>query len=91
MEASYSISHKDSEYRILLTPVRLDVLSDVIYAYVCNMSTHQVTGITNTPIRLDNYDESGKGYSIYMHLIARHQHADVVEMLKDSIIEVSGK
>ncbi|MBQ9202918.1 MAG: hypothetical protein IJ155_01615 [Prevotella sp.] len=173
MEASYSISHKDSEYRILLTSVRLDVLSDEICAYVCNkgvdvseliierisgddtteqevlhditgwvadifadnpnlviyyscddmmpipsrntnsensglpvneyrsrlfshifdtyMSSHQVTGITNTPIRLDNYDEAGNGYSIYMHLIARHQHTDIVEILKDSIIEVGGK
>lgn len=54
------------------------------------MLSHQVTGVTNTPIRLDNY-VNGQGYSIFIHLIARDKHADVVEMLKDNIKEVSGK
>lgn len=31
------------------------------------MSSHQVTGVTNTPIRLDNY-VNGMGYSIFIHL-----------------------
>ena len=34
MESSYSIFHKGSEYRILLSPVRLDVLSDKISSVV---------------------------------------------------------
>ena len=172
MESSYSIFHKGSEYRILLSPVKLDVLSDeislivseknvdvseliieriagddtteqevlhditgwvadmfathpnLIIYYSCDdmmpipsrnvnsdnsslpvneyrsrlfshifesyMASHQVMGVTNTPIRLDNY-ENGIGYSIYMHLIARDQHADVVELLKNNILEISGK
>ena len=54
------------------------------------MSSHQVLGVTNTPIRLDNY-VNGIGYSIFMHLIARDKHNDIVEMLKKNIREVSGK
>jgi hypothetical protein len=54
------------------------------------MSSHQVVGVSNTPIRLDNY-ENGYGYSIFMHIIARDKHADIVEMLKNEIVEVSGK
>ena len=172
MESSYSIFHKGSEYRILLSPVKLDVLSDeislivseknvdvseliieriagddtteqevlhditgwvadmfathpnLIIYYSCDdmmpipsrnvnsgnsslpvneyrsrlfshifesyMASHQVMGVTNTPIRLDNY-ENGIGYSIFMHLIARDQHAEVVKILKDNILEISGK
>ena len=54
------------------------------------MSSHQVIGVTNTPIRLDNYD-NGVGYSLFLHLIARDKHSDIVELLKDEIREVSGK
>ena len=54
------------------------------------MASHQVSGVTNTPIRLDNY-ENGVGYSIFIHLIARDKHIDIVDMLKGEIREVSGK
>ncbi len=54
------------------------------------MSSHQVSGVTNTPIRLDNYVD-GIGYSIFIHLIARDKHSDIVEMLKGEIKDVSGK
>ena len=54
------------------------------------ISSHQVSGVTNTPIRLDNY-ENGIGYSIFIHLIARVKHDALVEMLKEEIREVSGK
>ena len=54
------------------------------------MSSHQVSGVTNTPIRLDNY-ENGCGYSLFFHLIARDKHNDIVEMLKDEICAISGK
>ena len=172
MEASYSIVQGDSEYRILLTPARTDVLAEhiqrviadrtldiseliiervsgenatgqqvlhdisgwvadmfacnpnLIIYYSCDdilpipsrnnnsvnkdlpvneyrsrlftrifntyMSSHQVSGVTNTPIRLDNYDNEA-GYSIFIHFIARDKHADVVDMLKNDIREVSGK
>ena len=54
------------------------------------MKSHQVTGVVNTPIRLDNYQD-GIGYSLFFHFIARDIHSDIVEMLKEDIIEVSGK
>lgn len=54
------------------------------------MTSHQVSGVTNTPIRLDNYVD-GVGYSIFIHLIARDKHNDIVEMLKREIKDVSGK
>lgn len=172
MEASYSITRKGSEYRILLTPANIESLSEdilnvlaqqsidiseliidriygenttdqeilhditgwvadifashpnLIIYYSCDdmnpipsrntssenrylpvneyrsrlfshifdtyMSSHQVLGVTNTPIRLDNY-VNGVGYSIFMHLIARDKHRDIIEMLKNNIREVSGK
>jgi hypothetical protein len=54
------------------------------------MTSHQVTGVINTPIQLDNY-ENGVGYSLFFHFIARDNHCDIVEMLKADIREVSGK
>ena len=54
------------------------------------MKSHQVSGVINTPIRLDNYME-GVGYSLFYHFIARDIHNDIVEMLKEDIKEVSGK
>lgn len=54
------------------------------------MASHQVSGLTNTPIQLDNY-ENGVGYSLFFHFIARDIHIDIVEMLKEDILEVSGK
>ena len=54
------------------------------------MISHQVSGVTNTPIQLDNYQD-GVGYSLFFHFIARDTHSDIVEMLKEDIKEVSGK
>lgn len=54
------------------------------------MASHQISGVTNTPIQLDNY-ENGVGYSLFFHLIARNVHSDVVEILKNSILEIGGK
>ena len=54
------------------------------------MISHQVSGVINTPIQLDNY-EDGVWYSLFFHFIAREIHSDIVEMLKDDIKEVSGK
>ncbi len=54
------------------------------------MTSHQVSGVTNTPIQLDNY-EDGIGYSLFFHFIARDIHSAVVDMLKEDIREVSGK
>jgi hypothetical protein len=54
------------------------------------MDSHQISGVVNMPIQLDNY-ENGVGYSLFFHFIARDIHSDIVEMLKDDIKEVSGK
>jgi hypothetical protein len=54
------------------------------------MMSHQVSGVINSPIQLDNY-EDGIGYSLFFHFIARDIHSDIVEMLKADIREVSGK
>lgn len=54
------------------------------------MTSHQVSGVVNTPIQLDNY-ENGIGYSLFFHFIARDIHNDIVEMLKEDIRDVSGK
>lgn len=54
------------------------------------MASHQISGVTNTPIQLDNY-ENGIGYSLFFHLIARNVHSDIVEILKNSILEIGGK
>lgn len=172
MEAYYSITQKENEYRILLTPVNTEVLPEriqeklvereidiseliierisgdsttgqdilhditgwiaemfasnpnLIIYYSCDditpipsrnknsdnkdmpvneyrsrlfshifdtyMTSHQVSGVTNTPIQLDNY-ENGIGYSLFFHFIARNIHSDIVEMLKADIRDVSGK
>ena len=172
MEASYSITQKDNEYRVLLTSVDIEVLPEhiqkvlvereidiselmierisgksttgqdvlhditgwvaelfahspnLIIYYSCDdmtpipsrnqnsenkdmpvneyrsklfthifdtyMTSHQVSGVINTPIQLDNY-ENGIGYSLFFHFIARDIHNDIVEMLKEDIRDVSGK
>lgn len=54
------------------------------------MMSHQVSGVINTPIQLDNY-ENGIGYSLFFHFIARDIHSNIVEMLKADIRDVSGK
>ena len=54
------------------------------------MASHQVSGVINTPIQLDNY-ENGVGYSLFFHFISRDIHSDIVELLKEDIKEVSGK
>lgn len=54
------------------------------------MASHLVSGVINTPIQLDNY-ENGVGYSLFFHFIARETHNDIVEMLKEDIREISGK
>lgn len=172
MEASYTIICRGSEYRIILNPVNLDILSDklrkqltersidiseliidrisgdstteqnvlhditgwvadmfasnhnLIIYYSCDdmmpipsrnkssgnrdlpvneyrsrlfshifdtyMASHQVSGVSNMPVRLDNYID-GYGYSIFLHFIARDKDIDIVELLKEEILEVSGK
>lgn len=172
MEVAYSIVQKDNEYRIMLTSVNIEVLSEhiqsvlacrkidiselmierisgksttgqdilhditgwiaelfasnpnLIIYYSCDdmtpipsrnknsenkdmpvneyrsklfthifdsyITSHQVSGVINTPIQLDNY-ENGVGYSLFFHFIARDVHSDIVEMLKDDIMAVSGK
>ena len=50
------------------------------------MYSHQVSGITNTPVII-----KGEGYTQYMHLISRDRHQGIVNLIKDDIIEGWGK
>lgn len=50
------------------------------------MYSHQVSGITNTPIII-----KGEGYTQYMHLIARNIHRDIVNIIKRDVITGWGK
>lgn len=50
------------------------------------MYSHQVSGITNTPVIIN-----GEGYRQFMHLIARNRHQAIVELIKDDVIDGWGK
>lgn len=50
------------------------------------MDSHQVSGITNTPVII-----KGEGYVQFMHLIARNNHQLVVDLIKADVIEGWGK
>lgn len=64
-----------------------------LFTHIFNsyMASHQFSRVSNTPIRIDNY-VNGYGYSLFFHFIARDQHYDIVDMLKEDILsEISGK
>lgn len=46
------------------------------------MYSHQVTGISNTPVIIE-----GQNYAQYMHLIARDKHEYIVDLVKIDVIE----
>ena len=46
------------------------------------MDSHQVSGITNTPVIIN-----GDGYTQFMHLIARDKHQSIVDLIKADVIE----
>ncbi len=50
------------------------------------MYSHQVSGITNTPVIIN-----GEGYRQFMHLIARTKHQAIVDLIKYDVIEGWGK
>ena len=50
------------------------------------MYSHQVFGITNTPIII-----KVEGYAQFMHLIARTRHQGLVNLIKDDVIKGWGK
>lgn len=50
------------------------------------MYSHQVSGISNTPIII-----RGEGYAQFMHLIAREKHQNVVDIIKNDVILGWGK
>lgn len=80
--------NKNSDNRDMpVNEYRSKLFSHIFDTY---MTSHQVSGVVNTPIQLDNY-EDGVGYSLFFHFIAREIHNDIVEMLKKDIREISGK
>ena len=50
------------------------------------MYSHQVFGITNTPVII-----KGEGYTQFMHLIARDKHQYLVSLIKQDVIKGWGK
>lgn len=64
------------EYRSLL-------FSHIFDSY---MYSHQVSGITNTPVIIN-----GEGYTQFIHLIARSKHQAIVDLIKEDVIEGWGK
>lgn len=82
-----SRNHNSDNKDIPVNAYRSKLFTRIFNTY---MVSHQVSGVTNTPIQLDNY-ENGKGYSLFFHFIARDIHNDIVEMLKEDIKDVSGK
>ena len=50
------------------------------------MDSHQVSGITNTPVIIN-----GDGDTQFMHLIARDKHQSIVDLIKADVIEGWGK
>ena len=44
--------------------------------------SHQVSGISNTPIIIH-----GEGYIQFMHLIARNSHQNIVDLIKNDVVE----
>lgn len=59
-----------------------------LFTHIFNsyMASHQVSGITNTPIII-----RGEGYAQFMHLIARDRHHEIVDLIKDDVIKGWGK
>ena len=50
------------------------------------MHSHQVSGFSNTPIRIN-----GDGYVQFMHLIARNEFLPIVDLIRNDILTGWGK
>ena len=56
------------------------------YMFDSYMTSHQVSGFSNTPIIIN-----GEEYKQFMHLIARDSHQSIVELIKADVLEGWGK
>ena len=74
---------KGANKELSVQEYRSTLFSHIFDSY---MYSHQVSGITNTPIIIN-----GEGYTQFMHLIARNKHQDLVDLIKDDVIEGWGK
>lgn len=74
---------KGANKNLSVQEYRSNLFSHIFNSY---MLSHQVSGISNTPIII-----RGEGYTQYMHLIARDKHRSIVELVKEDIVEGWGK
>ena len=74
---------KGSNRNLPVQEYRSRLFSHIFDSY---MYSHQVNGISNTPIII-----TGEGYTQYMRLIARDQHQPIVELIRDDVLEGWGK
>lgn len=74
---------KGSNKNLSVQEYRSTLFSHIFDTY---MYSHQVFGITNTPVII-----KGEGYTQFMHLIARDKHQDVVSLIKQDVIKGWGK
>jgi hypothetical protein len=74
---------KGANKKLSVQEYRSTLFSHIFDSYMCS---HQVSGITNTPIIIN-----GEGYTQFMHLIARAKHQAIVDLIKDDVIEGWGK
>ena len=74
---------KGSNKDLSVQEYRSTLFSHIFDTY---MYSHQVFGITNTPVII-----KGEGYTQFMHLIARDKHQDVVSLIKQDVIKGWGK
>lgn len=74
---------KGANKNLSVQEYRSTLFSHIFDSY---MYSHQVSGITNTPVIIN-----GEGYKQFMHLIARNKHQVIVDLIKDDVIEGWGK
>ena len=78
-----SRNNRSANKELSVQEYRSTLFSHIFDSY---MDSHQVSGITNTPVIIE-----GEGYTQFMHLIARDKHQSIVDLIKADVIEGWGK
>lgn len=68
---------------ITVQEYRSKLFSRLFNSYI---SSHNISGVFNLPIRID-----GEGCSYFIHIISRERHASVVDMISSDVLEGFGK
>lgn len=74
---------KGANKELTVQEYRSTLFSHIFDSY---MYSHQVSGISNTPIII-----KGEGYTQFMHLIAREKHQHIVDIIKQDVVLGWGK